>query len=125
MIAVDTSSLIAFLEGMRGEDVDLLDEALKSNQVTLPPVVLTELLSDPALPKNVVQLFKSLPILEITDGYWERTGAMRAKLLSKGRRAKVGDALIAQACLDHEVGLLTRDEDFAGFASVCGLVLVS
>jgi hypothetical protein len=47
MIAADTSTWIAFLEGEKGEDVDLLDRALEDRQVLMPPVVLTELLSDP------------------------------------------------------------------------------
>lgn len=64
MIAIDTSSFIAYLEGYSGKDIDILDEVLKTKQAVLPPVVLTELLSDPTLPKDVIEQFKSLPVLE-------------------------------------------------------------
>ena len=50
MIAVDTSTWVAFLEGTGGEDTKLLDGALEDRQVLMVPVVLTELLSDPKLP---------------------------------------------------------------------------
>ena len=49
MIAVDTSTWIAYLEGEGGEDVDVLDRALQDRQVVMAPVVLTEMLSDPKL----------------------------------------------------------------------------
>ena len=51
MIAVDTSSLIAYLSGASGRDVDLVDRALLDGQVYLAPVVVTELISDPKLPE--------------------------------------------------------------------------
>jgi hypothetical protein len=53
MIAADTSTWFAFLEGSPGEDVQLLDQALQDRQVLMVPVVLTELLSDPKLPAQV------------------------------------------------------------------------
>jgi predicted nucleic acid-binding protein len=80
VIAVDSSSLIAHLLGDQGDDVEILDQALSDHLVVLPPVVLAELLSDPKLPSSVSGLLKALPLLETTDGYWERAGALRAKL---------------------------------------------
>ncbi len=124
MIAIDTSSIVAYLNGQEGKDVELMDEALKAKQAVLPPVVLTELLSDPNLSVEIVDLIKTLPVLDVLDGYWERAGISRAKVLAKGRKARVADALIAQSCIDNKAGLLTRDLDFRAFASVSGLVLV-
>jgi hypothetical protein len=98
--AVDTSSWIAFLEGSSGEDVRLLDRALEDRQVVMVPVFLTELLSDASLSSNVVKAISDLPLLEVTSGYWRRAGALRAKVLAKRRKARLGDALIAQSCID-------------------------
>jgi len=123
VIAIDTSSLIAFLTGLRGRDVDLLDLALQNKQMILPPVVLTEILSDPKLPKSVGSLLKTVPVLEISEGYWERSGALRAKIILKGLRARLADTLIAQSCLDHDIALITRDGDFRHFARHGGLKL--
>jgi predicted nucleic acid-binding protein len=121
MIAADTSTWIAFLEGAKGPDVELLDRALRERQVLMPPIVLTELLSDPQLPSSVAKTLSDVPMIEIEAGFWQRAGALRAKILSKRRKARLGDALIAQCCTDRGVPLLTRDRDFRAFAEAAGL----
>lgn len=85
--------------------------------------VLSELLSAPDLPADVKDLLVALPLLPMTDGYWERAGLLRARILSQGRRANLADTLIAQSCLDHDVELITRDADFRHFAGPAGLKL--
>ena len=124
MTAADTSSWIAFLEGSSGEDVRLLDRALEDRQVVMAPVVLMELLSDASLPSYVVKAISDLPLLEVTSGYWRRAGALRAKVLAKRRKARLGDALIAQSCIDQGIPLITRDRDFRAFAMAAKLNLV-
>jgi len=125
MIAADTSTWVAFLEGAKGEDVELLDKALQERQVLMVPIVFTELLSDPALPSRVADTLSDVPMIEIEAGFWQRAGALRAKVLSKRRRARLGDALIAQTCVDRGVPLITRDRDFRAFADAAGLKIVS
>jgi predicted nucleic acid-binding protein len=124
MIAADTSTWIAFLEGAGGKDVELLDRALQDRQVLMAPVVLTELLSDPKLASAVAETFSQLPLIEISDAYWQRAGALRARVLAKRRKARLGDALIAQSCVDRGTPLVTRDRDFRAFAEAAGLDLV-
>ena len=123
MIAVDTSTWIAFLEGDGGEDTELLDRALQDRQVLMAPVVLTELLSAPELSPEVSQTLSELPLIEIGPGYWQRAGELWARVLAKRRKACLGDALIAQSCIDNGVPLLTRDRDFRAFAAAAGLDL--
>jgi len=124
MIAADTSTWVAFLEGRAGEDARLLDKALADRQVVMVPVVLTELLSDPKLPTEVAETLSGVPLIEIGSGYWRRAGELRAKVLAKRRKARLGDALIAQSCIDRSVPLLTRDRDFRTFAEVVHLDLI-
>ena len=124
MIAADTSTWIAFLEGSKGEDVQLLDHALAERQVVMVPVVLTELLSDRKLPSAIAETLSEVPAMEIAPGYWQRAGALRAEALAKRRKVRLGDALVAQSCLDGGVPLLTRDRDFRAFADAAGLDLV-
>lgn len=123
MIAADTSTWIAYLQGDLGADVQQLDKGLQDKQILMVPIVLTELLSDPKLPRDVGKTLCELPIVEIREGYWGRAGALRAKVLSKGRRARLGDALIAQSCVDEGVSLITRDRDFRALAEAAGLKL--
>ncbi len=123
MIAADTSTWVAFLEGGRGEDVEVLDKALEDRQVVMVPVVLTELLSDPGLPSSVAGTLSEVPLLEIGSGYWQRAGMLRAKVLARRRKARLGNALVAQSCIDQRIPLLTRDRDFRAFAEAAGLDL--
>jgi predicted nucleic acid-binding protein len=125
VIAVDSSSLIAFLEGEGGADVEAVDESLLRGDAVVPPVVLAEVLSDPVLPGVAARWLRALPRLEILDGYWERAGALRSKVLVLRRRARLADTLIAQSCIDHRVVLVTRDADFRHFARAGGLRLHS
>lgn len=124
MIAADTSTWIAFLEGDEGEHAHLLDKALGDRQVLMVPVVLTELLSDPDLPSSVAEALSGVPLIETETGYWQRAGVLRAKVLGKRRKARLGDALIAQSCIDRGIPLLTRDADFRALAGAVGLTLL-
>jgi len=123
VIAADTSTWIAFLQGDGGEDADLLDKALQDRQVLMPPAVLTEVLSDPKLPAEVSQTLSDLPPIDLEPGYWQRAGELRAGVLAKHRKARLGDALIAQSCIDRGIPLLTRDRDFRAFAEAAELDL--
>lgn len=123
MIAADTSSLSALLAGESGEDVEQLAEALDQNLLSLPPVVVTEILSDPRTEKLLAPKIGQIPLLEVADGFWNRAGALRSKVLGRGLKAHLGDALVAQSCIDHDVALITRDGDFRHFAKYCGLRL--
>jgi predicted nucleic acid-binding protein len=124
LIAADTSTWIAFLQGEGGKDVELLGAALGDRQVLMPPVVLAELLSDAKLPATIAGSLLDVPMVEIESRYWERAGALRAKVLAKRRKARLGDALIAQSCIDRGIPLLTRDRDFRAFTEAAGLDLV-
>jgi len=123
VIAVDSSSLIAFLQGDKGKDVEALDRCLATRQAVLPPVVFSELLSDPKLERDVKTFMMGLPILDLLDGFWVRAGETRALILGKGLKAKLADTLIAQVCMDHQTPLLTRDPDFRRFEKHAALTL--
>jgi predicted nucleic acid-binding protein len=51
----------------------------------------------------VRQAIAQLPLLAITEGFWERAGDLRSGNLRKGRRARLSDALIAQLEIDHKI----------------------
>lgn len=121
MLCIDTSSMIAYLEGKTGRDVDLVDQAFLDQAGVFSPVVITELLSDPKLPSSVRDVMLVIPVLPITEGFWERAGLLRARMVARGRKAKLADTLIAQTCLDHQVPLVTRDNDFTQFTKISAL----
>jgi predicted nucleic acid-binding protein len=124
VIAADTSTWIAYLEGLDAPDTELLDRALADRQVLMVPAVLTELFSDLKPSREIRPVLAGVPLIEIRKGYWERAGALRAKALAKGRKARLGDALIAQTCVDRGISLITRDRDFRAFTEAAGLQMV-
>ncbi len=123
MIAADTSVLIDYFQGKVNPKTTRLDEILISHSLVLPPLVLTEILSDPILPKKFVEKILELPILKPTEDFWVRSGLNRAKLISKKLKARLADTLIAQSCIDYKIPLMTNDSDFQHFVRHCGLVL--
>jgi hypothetical protein len=124
MIAADTSTWISFFEIAPGQDTELLERAIRDRQTLMIPAVLTELLSDPLLGSADAQTLAAVPVIDLEPGYWQRAGLLRAKVLSTRRKARLGDALIAQTCIDRGIPLLTRDKDFRAFAEAAELNFV-
>jgi predicted nucleic acid-binding protein len=124
MICADSSSFIAFARGEPQPDVATVAEALTHRLLVLAPASVTELLSDPKLSSTFQALIAGIPCLEISSGYWERAGKLRSLLIGRHFRPKIADTLIAQSCLDHDVPLVTRDQDFKAFRQYAGLKLL-
>lgn len=61
MIAVDTNIMIAFFQGDQGEDIKLLEEIIVENALFLPSPVVSELLSDPLLSKDIENVIRAIP----------------------------------------------------------------
>ena len=95
-VAVDSSSMIAYFQGQKGDDVDAITELLEEARIIIPPVVLCELLSDPKLPMAVAHSLSAFPALEITKDYWRRVAHLRSKLIAKKLKARLADSMIAQ-----------------------------
>jgi predicted nucleic acid-binding protein len=115
LVAADTSSYRRFLAGEHGADVAAIDEALSTESLHFPPVVATELMSDPHLEAKALAMIADVPMLDLYAGFWYRAGMLRAALLRQGFKAAVSDCLIAQSCIDHNVPLITHDRDFRHF----------
>lgn len=123
MIATDTSSIVAFWAGEKSADTGAVRNAIISSELYLPPVVIAELLSDPAISAKAELFVLDMPVLEVSKGFWARAGKTRAIILQHGHKAKLADTFIAQSCIDYNVPLITRDADFRHYAKHCGLKL--
>lgn len=121
MILVDTSVIVDYLQGINNSYTDILQQAIADAETVTAAVVITELLSNPHPPKLLQEFLHEVTPLGLMNGHWERAGYTRARLKAKGLKAKIADTLIAQTCIDHNVPLLTRDEDFHYFEKYCGL----
>jgi predicted nucleic acid-binding protein len=124
LIVADSSVLIPWAEGDTTKKTDLLRHHIEQQTLCVAPISITELLSARDLRPEIRLLADALRVLELKDGYWSRAGLLRGQCLASGRRARLADALIAQACLDADLPLLTNDKDFEVFQVIGGLKLV-
>jgi predicted nucleic acid-binding protein len=125
LIVADSSVLIPWAEGILTVKTDLLDYHMQQKTLRVAPVSIAELLSTRDLRPEIRLVAETLDLLELREGYWARAGLLRGRCLAAGRRARLADALIAQACLDADLPLLTVDADFEVFAQIGGLKLVN
>lgn len=115
MIAADTSAWIDYAKGLGSEPSRRLESALAQGTLVLPLPVLFEILSGPGLTDEARESILQLPRLETSPGFWERAGMLRRALMERGLKARAMDCLIAQTCIDHDVGLIAGDQDFRHF----------
>ena len=115
MIGVDTSSIVAYLQGEEATDVDLVAQAIEDEMLIVPPFVIAELFSAKGINNLAKKTISELPQLPIEEGFWERVGKTRLKLLEQGFKARTLDTMIAVYCLDHRMPLIARDNDYRHF----------
>lgn len=115
MIAADTSAWVDYSKGEESKRSKHLEAALFDGSLVMPMVVLFEILSGPGLTREAERFILELPRLDILPGYWERAGTLRRAIVRKGLKARSMDCLIAQSCIDHDVGLIASDQDFRHF----------
>ena len=125
MYAVDSSTFIAYLRGESAPDTSFVKKHITSMEIALPPAVITEVLSNKETRHLVESQVRRLYQLSIDDDYWYSASALRASVLAKSYKARIPDTLIAQSCIDHDVPLITRDNDFRHFAEIGGLKLAA
>ncbi len=91
--------LIDYFAGATLPEAARLDHELRGKNVVLPPVVVTEILSDPTAGPEVIQAISGVPMLKPLAGYWQRAGRVRARIRMLRLRATLADALIAYHAL--------------------------
>lgn len=123
MIAVDTNVLRHYLRGRIDSYTATVAEAINADEAFLPPIVLTEALSDPQITDYDVYRTLTVPLVPLYNGYWDRAGDLRRRLIQAERSAPIADCLIAQACIDSDFPLLTYDRGFTRFVDA-GLKLL-
>lgn len=99
-----------------------IEQAMAANELIIPPPVVTELHSKPDR-SELAPLLEAVPLMGLAEGFWERAGETRRTLLTRGLKAAMAHALIAQCCIDADTPLIARDRDYRHFAQWCGLKL--
>jgi tRNA(fMet)-specific endonuclease VapC len=123
-IVADTSEWIEYLAG---RPADLLDHALASGLVVVPPIVIAELLSGAVSRQDhmgLEDLLRDLVVHDTAFDHWSRVGELRRTLAQKGLTVSTADAHVAQCALDRDTVLLSRDAVFKRMAEFTRLRLV-
>jgi len=124
-VVVDTSVWIDFFAG---QNIVALDEALAAGVVTLPPIVVAELISGAMTADQrtrIGELLQDAPVHDTPLDHWIRVGDLRRTLARKGVSPTIADAHVAQCALDLDAVLLARDGIFATIAKHTSLRLRS
>jgi predicted nucleic acid-binding protein len=124
-LVVDTSVWIDFLAGRA---VRTLEDGLRQGAVTLPPLVVAELISGALADKQraaIAALVHDLPVHDTPGDHWVRVGDLRRQLAGKGIAVSTPDAHVAQCAIDLDALLLTRDAVFERIAKRTALRLAS
>ncbi len=129
---VDTSVWSLALRRDRPADhaaVAALRKALvDGDTVVIAGIVLQELLQGFHGPKDQARLIERLqvlPLLDPTRDTYIQAAALRNTCRRGGVQIGTIDALIAQLCIEHDLPLLTADNDFVHAARFVPLRLVS
>lgn len=111
-LVVDTSVWIDFFAGRPAR---ALEDGLLQGAVTLPPIVVAELISGARVAKQqaaISELVHDLPVHDTPVEHWVRVGDLRRQLAEKGIAISTPDAHVAQCAIDLGALLLTRDRVF-------------
>ena len=124
-IVVDTSVWVDFF---RGRALPALEDALRSGDVLLSPIVAAELLSarmTSRQQRDLANLIQDLPLHQTALDHWMRVGTLRASAAERGITISVPDAEIAQCAIDTGGHVWSLDRVFEALARVFPLKLFS
>jgi predicted nucleic acid-binding protein len=124
-LVVDTSVWIDFFAGI---PVRALEDALGQGAVTLPPIVVAELVSGARAGRQrdaIADLVRDLPVHETPLEHWVRVGDLRRLLAEKGVAVSTPDAHVAQCAIDRDALLLSRGSVFPRIARRSALKLAA
>jgi predicted nucleic acid-binding protein len=106
-----------------------LKRALESGDaVFVTGLILQELLQGFNKPKahdQIIDHFKSLPLLVPEREDYIRAAELRNNCRKKGVQVGTIDALLAQLCLHHDLEMLTTDRDFTHISKATRLTIWS
>jgi predicted nucleic acid-binding protein len=125
MVLIDTSILIGYLKGLKGEPYDMLDSLIDQDiPIGICNQVYQEVLQGAKDEKEFDLLKEYMSTMDVYDlRYGKKSYENAARLYFKCRKAGVTprstiDLLIAQTAIDNHLLLLHNDNDFVQISKV-------
>jgi predicted nucleic acid-binding protein len=125
-LVADSSVWISFYRNENSAAKLSLAEALRTQTVLVPDVVLVEVLRGINSEKEAVAIAVEFENFQVVETVGKKCALQAAKnyrfLRSKGKTVHgTVDLLIATWCIENDIPLLHSDRDFAGFEEHLGL----
>jgi predicted nucleic acid-binding protein len=125
-LVADSSVWISFYRNENSAAKLSLAEALRTQTVLVPDVVLVEVLRGINSEKEAVAIAVEFENFQVVETVGKKSALKAAKnyrfLRSKGKTVRgTVDLLIATWCIENDIPLLHADRDFAGFEEHLGL----
>jgi len=108
--------------------IEFLDDAVDSETLVLPPLVVAEVISGDMTPEQRTtfgEMLQDAPLHITLLSHWLDVGKLRRELRRKGVNVNLPDAHVAQCALDLDAVLLTRDAVFEKIARHTALRVTS
>ena len=112
---IDTSAWIAFFRDGNTPVADTVEHLIETDQAIITGPVITELLQGVRREKEAKQLpelLKVLPYLEMQRKDWESAGQTLKDLRSRGITIPLTDAVIGAVAFRHQLPVLTLNKHF-------------
>jgi len=112
MIIIDTSAIIQFLAAK--SNYKQIESYFLADSVAVSALSVHELLIGANQPKKLIinEFLKSVHIFEYNEETAKKSIEIEEKLAKKGKLINKMDILIAATCLQHNLSLITCDNDF-------------
>jgi predicted nucleic acid-binding protein len=124
-VVPDTSVLLEYFER---RPIEMLEEAFDDGTLTVPPLVVAEVISGDLTPAQRIafgELLQDAPLHVTSLRHWMDVGHLRRQLRRKGVTVTLPDAHVAQCALELDALLLTRDAIFTQIAQHTSLRVTS
>jgi predicted nucleic acid-binding protein len=112
VVVADTSVLIEYVNG---REAGAVEEALTNDQLILPPLVISELVTggiglDEGM--RIADVLRFARMHETTLRHWIAVGDLRRDLGRHGLKVTIPDAHVTQCVIDLDATLIARDKIF-------------
>jgi predicted nucleic acid-binding protein len=126
-ILVDTSVWIDYFQGKSAHVAEKLDEILSVHEVSVPKIVLGELIQGAKSEKEISvikEFFGAFRVIDQSEDTWIRAGRLSNRLKKQGINIHIIDCYIAVIAKEHRCQIYTLNRHFRQIKDTFDISLV-